>query len=302
MRSQEYWDNYWQQGHITSFASEIDGTYGGEIKRFWQQALAPLKGQSKILDLCSGNGALPLLFLEVDPTLNIVATDLAKLDEPSLVSNIQKSFPQAAIEFRSRVDCTALPFGESEFDVVTSQFGFEYTETHRVLTEVDRVLKPNGLFIAVMHCHESRFIQQNSQSLALLDKMFTSDFFPALVEFIEAVETNNKPKEKYAEVNRQSSMLYSFDKTEFELMNVGQFLQVLMSNVETGKGKGLYQLFYDDMDNYRKRLTELVKAAQTEHDIDKMLAFSASIGFDVIESSKLLDTDGVLGQQLVLRK
>lgn len=60
----QHWSNYWQQGHITSFGQSFSGNYTGVLKEVWQDIIVNLPDNFAVLDLATGNGAIPQLIAD----------------------------------------------------------------------------------------------------------------------------------------------------------------------------------------------------------------------------------------------
>jgi SAM-dependent methyltransferase len=73
-----------------------------------------------------------------------------------------------------------LPFEEASFDAVVSQFGFEYSRTHKTAHQMARVLKPAGRFSFIVHHAQSSVVSANRASLdairAIQDVDMREDF------------------------------------------------------------------------------------------------------------------------------
>ena len=55
------WSDYWRAGPLHSLAGSFQDNYEGPIRAFWEAALAGLTANDRVLDIGTGNGALPAL-------------------------------------------------------------------------------------------------------------------------------------------------------------------------------------------------------------------------------------------------
>ncbi|MCP1726136.1 SAM-dependent methyltransferase [Natronospira proteinivora] len=125
---------------------------------------ARLPERACILDVCAGNGAVALLAAEYSEQhgrgFEIHAVDRSPLPLEQLSANTFNLMGEVSVE--------SLPFETASFDLVTSQFGLEYTEAERSVAEVRRVLRPNGMLAAVHHDPDSQVIRTARSELGLL--------------------------------------------------------------------------------------------------------------------------------------
>ena len=158
--SAQQWSDYWKQGTLTSFHGHFQGNYDGPIRQFWEDRFALLPPGSQILDLATGNGAVALLAAEYSRRhqrdFTITAIDFAQINAPQPPSNIR---------FISYCPMEETGLEDSQFDLITSQFGFEYGNTTRALNEIRRLIKPTGYFSALMHHADSAILDQAKEAL-----------------------------------------------------------------------------------------------------------------------------------------
>nr|WP_295382836.1 class I SAM-dependent methyltransferase [Pseudoxanthomonas sp.] len=145
------WTDYWRTGALHSCPTSYPGNYDGAIGEFWREAAQQLPQGGRILDVATGNGAVPRLLMSHGRLdLDIDGIDAAD------VSGIDAAM-DARIRFHSGIRMEALPFSAGQFDAASSQFGIEYANHPEALEEVLRVLKPSGQIHWVMHHRDSVF-------------------------------------------------------------------------------------------------------------------------------------------------
>jgi ubiquinone/menaquinone biosynthesis C-methylase UbiE len=112
----------------------------------------------RILDLAAGNGPIARLAVQSarrrQAALHVTAVDLADIDP---ATNAPDAETLSAIHFIGGVPLEALPLESGSFDVVVSQFGFEYGDEAKASAEAARVLKPGGLLRLVIHAHDGEY-------------------------------------------------------------------------------------------------------------------------------------------------
>lgn len=158
----EHWSAYWQNtDSLNSFAEgKVASGYKGELEGFWKKQLSILSTNAILVDLGTGNGALANLIaeqkLQQQKHWRIVAIDAANIEPKRLIQtqpSLKKSL--AEVRFLGGTRIEQMPFSCNSIDLLVSQFAFEYSDIRLSIREVWRVLKPNGHFVAVMHCQNS---------------------------------------------------------------------------------------------------------------------------------------------------
>ncbi len=150
------WDRYWQANRISSCAGRPGENYKPELLRGWRKFFQTLADGARILDLCTGNGAIPLVAVEVarqtGRLFHVTAIDKANIAPSQFIPDHREALSK--INFVGCTDVSTMPCDEASFDAVTSQFGIEYTDLGRVPDQLVRLLAPNGRFRAVVHARE----------------------------------------------------------------------------------------------------------------------------------------------------
>ncbi|MEA2552986.1 MAG: hypothetical protein QOJ65_1162 [Fimbriimonadaceae bacterium] len=165
-------------------------TFGGSIPENYDRYLGPLlmepyakdlarrlpaTGLRDVLELACGTGILTRHLRErLAPETKLVATDVSEA-----MLKIAKSKPgfSKPVEWKA-VDATSLPFKDSSFDVVVSQFGIMFfPDKEKALKEIFRVLRPGGKFI-----------------FNVWDKLEFNDFPQVAQETIKPIFDGNPPE------------------------------------------------------------------------------------------------------------
>jgi SAM-dependent methyltransferase len=195
MDQRSAWDRYW---HADRIASCMDGAgqtnYDARIAPGWASFFAALPAGSRILDLCTGNGAIAAIAAETGrasgKNFAITGVDLADIDPLKFVSHYGDAV--RAVHFVGNVACEALPFADASFDAVTSQYGIEYSDLGRSLGEAVRLLAPGGRLRFGMHAAEGTVVANTHRGIAdadfLLDEVRLCDAAARCIEAVTAVE------------------------------------------------------------------------------------------------------------------
>ncbi|KKO50086.1 hypothetical protein VT06_03640 [Arsukibacterium sp. MJ3] len=203
----QHWDNYWQKTKtLNSFAEGEQGLgYAGDIARFWQQIFTTLQPNASILDLATGNGGLAVLALQTNDRFVVTATDKANIAPLQLFSRQDASYKYLKkIQFFGNMPSERLTFAAAEFDMVISQFGFEYAEPAATLQQLYRILTPVGKAVALVH-HADSFISLDCQvGLAVLPVFTAAD---GLLAKAQAFAIFCKPLQQFTDLSAQQQQL-----------------------------------------------------------------------------------------------
>lgn len=117
------------------------------IDKVWRRktAKAVVKCQPKtILDLATGTADLAIAMAKRNSQAHIIGMDISEKMLDIGKAKVAQQKMDGQIELRLG-DAAALPFGDSSFDAVTVAFGVRnFEDLGKGLTEIHRVLKPNG--------------------------------------------------------------------------------------------------------------------------------------------------------------
>ena len=287
---------------------------------FWREKFVELHDGARILDIAAGNGAIATIAAEVGAEygkhFSIAATDLAHV-HAELIGEDKTREARKAIEFHSGIPCEEQPFEDDAFDMVTSQFGFEYSDIDKTLVEVRRVLTPGGRFVAISHHAESMLIEAAAVELDIyrfgmdeLDLIGTSKrYFEALGELtgartqLKRAMRNAAPQS--AELNEKMNRFRKrYPEDEQARFFVGTISYIAKTARSTGFEERLkaHDAIRSDFEMHRARLRDMVEAALDQEDIDSLSLTAKDAGFQSVHCLKLFAEDnGLAGWQIHLR-
>ncbi|MDT3321518.1 class I SAM-dependent methyltransferase [Shewanella sp. SP1S1-7] len=298
-----HWSEYWKQGHITSFGSDYEKNYTGQLKDIWSNIFSQFPMGFKVLDVATGNGALPLLiqdyFSKLSVEGNVKGVDYADINLVPLVnSHINKN---VVIELLGNTSAESLPFSDFEFDTVISQFGIEYSDLVISVPEVLRVLRDQGTFHAVIHHQKSVVIRYNSKLLSFLQypeierlvfllKVMAHDMGEMINrQDLIRIRSCAICEKSRIEINALLSKLAAYDEISLSETGILSYVNVFFRNglFWSIEKKLEYLAFVSkQITVYRQRLTELVEASMSFECIDtfrEILNQSAVTTFSVEE-------------------
>lgn len=165
----DVWSRFWATGVLHSCATSYRDNYAGPVGEFWQRAFAALVPGDSVLDIATGNGALPRLLLGTRPETSIEcdAVDLAQI-APAWLDATEPA-QRRRVRLHGGVVAESLPFRDGTFSLIVSQYGIEYTDLSRSVPEMLRVLAPAGRIRIVAHHAESRPVQLAHEEIGHID-------------------------------------------------------------------------------------------------------------------------------------
>lgn len=154
----QVWSRYWALGARHSCAGSFGDTYGGAIGLWWQQVFSDLRSDERVLDVATGSGALLQLGLRdcLSAAVNWDGIDVGQV-APEWLQSLPED-QRHRVRIHPGIDAATLPFAAGSFDLVTSQYGIEYSDMRQSMAEVRRVLRQRGRLRCVLHHASSRSV------------------------------------------------------------------------------------------------------------------------------------------------
>ncbi len=155
--------------------NQMAALYDRRWNHYISNTLSFLKDWAKIsptdtvLDIGCGTGEFERLLLVEHPTQLIVGVDIS---EKMLEIAQQKCHPYPNISFQ-KASASALPFGDRSFDIIVSASALHYFDDPiAALTEMKRVLKPEGEIVILDWCKDYLLCQIYDIVLKLIDPAY----------------------------------------------------------------------------------------------------------------------------------
>jgi len=176
--NKQNWGNYWQGRTADNVGEALVGVgieHNEKLASFWIACLEGLNKKSNILDIACGAGSV-LRHAKANGFVSLTGVDISK----DAIVSMQKEFPKA-VGIVAPVDATGLL--DSDYDLVVSQFGFEYAGNNRQVLaaarEMARLVSNKGQFIALCHIKGGGIEKEVSGHLRDIKDMTNTGFIAA---------------------------------------------------------------------------------------------------------------------------
>jgi SAM-dependent methyltransferase len=171
------WSAYWQGRGAAgeAFLGEGVETHPS-IAAFWDEAFASLPPETRVLDVATGAGSV---------LKRARAAGLSKLAGADL-SEAALALVRRDVQGAQTLCCSAdaVPAPDGAFDLVTSQFGFEYAGL-AAASELARLVAPDGRLVALCHAQGSVIEREVEGSAAAAAAVLGTGYLEAGRRLIE---------------------------------------------------------------------------------------------------------------------
>lgn len=292
-----YWSEYWQQGHVNSFADSTSRNYEGELAEQWLRFFDETNVQGgRVVDLATGNGALIDLAVNIG---NFREPEYIGVDYATL--KIGDSLKHPNITFLQEQNIESLPFSDNEVTAVVSQFGIEYSNLDLTLNEVSRVLRPGGKLRVVVHRKESAIVAPNFQILRVIQTLQEKGSpLEALKRLVAALNESSKSSQNKEairlELNEKVGKLVNEYKQALYDTNFPKLLKtVLNPKVSIAQKEKIFVEYDKELASHGVRLSDLIDAASDSEEITLLKSKLMCNDFVDISVSDISDKRGLIG-------
>ena len=309
----DHWESYYRGGALVSCPTSAEPNYSAAVRAAWDRFFRQLPDGSRILDIGCGNGPLALIAKETATELSrsfeIDAVDFAAIDPAANVPDGEKIF--RGIRFHSRVNIEDLPFESSSFDAVCGQYIIEYTDSPVSLAEAARVLRPAGKCQLIVHHCDSIVVRNARESLQQADlalhELQILRLFRRYCQMLEESPRKAGAAEKafFDAGARMGVAAGDSSNPLFLEFVINSVRSLLKHRSRLGRDALLEQTnrLERDLDNWVRRLHDLVSGAQSEDDMATMISEAENRGFEAVELAlQMQDADTLVGWRLNMRR
>jgi len=298
------WDQFWRSGRGACCVVHDGANYSEDLRKPWVSFLSEIKESDRLLDLCTGNGALLKIALqqakELGVSVRLEGVDMAQIEAPV-----------DGIKIHSDTSVTDLPFDDDAFDYVTSQFGIEYTPLERSCEEALRVLRPGGKGRFITHASAGVTVEYAKREIDDLDDLLNHiDVFPAAAEAIKLMcDIERKQIRSTSEQVEQARVARNTFHEKLTLIgdtwqqrsakdafrDVGSILQHTLQNRFSFPVQTLLDKVSETeeaIELHRDRLNALIVAALSRDDCEKLVRQLRKLGCTKVDVNPVRDAAG----------
>ncbi|HEX2139126.1 MAG TPA: methyltransferase domain-containing protein [Woeseiaceae bacterium] len=295
------WTEYWKSGRGASCFEGSDVEV--RLNRLWEQLVDELSEGARVLDLATGNGTVAACCAARGRArgigLTIEGVDAAAIHPAKYVPDARGALRD--VRFHGNVRLEALPFRAAAFEVIVSQFGFEYAAEEPAVAEVARCLAPGGRLRFVLHAREGVVAQDTALRLQRLRSVLADEGALTLVlALARAASTGDsatiavKSAKLPAAAENVRRLGAHPPPDDAALFYTSEFLR-LWARRERYHPSDLLRSIEDGWANARgvaTRQEEMLKAARSASDISRLCARFAGLGLEVADPRQLRDARG----------
>jgi ubiquinone/menaquinone biosynthesis C-methylase UbiE len=309
------WSVFWRQGHSTTFGDYFKGGYDGAVAEWWQQYVDDIGTDAVIVELGCGNCSLLPLLVQSKKPVKYIGVDLAAID----VSDVAKQGldeSRVDVVLHSQTPAEKVPEPDGSVDIVASVFGIEYSDLDRSLGEVQRLLKPGGRFVALLHHSGSVVTTMSRKALSEYDPVDLESTVAALRTISKArdetpvlanLKHNREAEQARAEINRLASKYLNdtnpntANATMFELMtNALKFFKMMGASSEDRRR--FIDFLETEHNASSQRFQQMVAVAFDEGGLGHLAVKLENLGFGSVRTDVVHTNDDILAWELCAEK
>jgi ubiquinone/menaquinone biosynthesis C-methylase UbiE len=160
----ESWNKYWEHGFLTSCRNAFSGNYEGSIRAEWISFFGQLQPGTRVLDLCTGNGAIAMIANEISRErglgLEIHGIDAAAIRPRETVSEGRELLE--GIIFHPETPAEDSGFEAGSIDAVAGQYALEYTDEAGCIRELARICSAGARLQFIVH-HDRSIVMETTR-------------------------------------------------------------------------------------------------------------------------------------------
>jgi len=306
------WNRYWRGGHGDTCFNQGDAF---SMRKNWIEFFEGLPESARILDLATGNGAVPLIAAEVScensRSFSITGVDFAS-PRPDMLPEIDTSL----LEYISFVGSTPLEkmeFDSASFDAVTSQYGFEYSDTRRSIPIIAELMAPGSKLRFLIHSQGGNVFKSTEQRRARIKQLLAKDQLFALCRRISECNPRdptslaklqkfeNRFWTKLKSLRSKASDLPSDDVSVYAMNFVEQLIRG-RNQIPPHEWRDAFNELSEELYDYVIRLNGMLRSAMKESHMKNLVANLEKAGLDDVSYCPAVQNQNDVGWILVASK
>ena len=269
----EYWNNQGISGEV--FVNKA-GDRHPRLASYWQTQLSGAHATSKIIDLACGAGSV-FADLGESHSYTLIGADLST----DALELLRERLPSAYV-----VSCalSQLPFPESSFDLVVSQFGIEYAGVES-FADAGNLVASGGRIAILCHLEGGYIDTRNRGMLAGAQEVIESGFVERSVELVKAAFTGQsdliqKAEAQFTPAQRRVSAILEQNPEGIHNHVYFGFKQLYerRAHYDVSDITNWLELLHPDVEKNILRLTQTREAACSEVEIKQVCRDFTKLG------------------------
>ncbi|WNZ58355.1 class I SAM-dependent methyltransferase [Microbulbifer sp. MKSA007] len=322
MQNLEQWTNFWKQGFPTSFAQVLPHSYTGKTGEYWRSTVSGLSPNSKVLDIACGNGAIALLIADEasksGKPLEIHAADAANITPLATNKNPRNQKLLEKLHFHSCMAIEKIHSLDEKFNLITSQFGFEYSNKLEAARSIEKSLESGGVFKAI--CHKTNSTPyRNCSDEVLAHKLITEELripeqTTSFIHDFKDIQSIEEAKVKLGNPHTADKLKYLITSVEmliskhpksattyFVRNSLENFLQRNLASNNATKDKFL-SFFSTELEYTALRSQNQLDSSLSEESMGNLLAIFERLGMQPLARDKFYDENNCTGWKIEILK
>ena len=290
------WSNYWQGRTAGEAGAALVGAgveTDTELAAFWADVFEGLAPETRVLDMACGAGSA------LRAAHGAGLTELTGADiSPDAVTSLKAAIPGAEGHVTG-ADKTSFPDGA--FDLVVSQFGFEYAGWQAATPEMIRLIAPGGQFTAIAHLAGGAIEAEVRDKLDECIELDGAGFIPVAETMFTALFAADADPEAAEKQEALKTAIARFQSAEQKLASLAATQGGQAKHLHDG-ARALYQRrqaykledvlgwlsgMSAEIAAYHGRMKSMTDAALSEDDAVALMALFTSAGFTAEPLTKL---------------